>query len=73
MRICLWTTRRYREAIELYRQDYLGLNGFEPTDIAAFRQITDYESVKMEASYLNAISNNFGEVIRAVMNKIMGL
>ena len=66
-------TARFRAVINRFLPEFMDASGYELLPFANSGQTSEYEATRMEAAYLNMLSNNFGNVFRNTINKIIDL
>ena len=63
----------FRNLINDFRVDFLDITGFQLQRFACHDQTATYESVRMEAAYINMLQANFGTMLRRVVNTVLNI
>ncbi|KAI9362610.1 hypothetical protein BD770DRAFT_359362 [Pilaira anomala] len=59
--------------INKYKASYCRDSSFTPIKLPSAQQITSYEATKIQTACINAITKDFGNKLRMVVNKLIGL
>ncbi|KAI9362853.1 hypothetical protein BD770DRAFT_407920 [Pilaira anomala] len=65
--------KAYREMINKYKASYCRDSSFTPIKLPSAQQIASYEATKIQTACTNAITKDFGNKLRMVVNKLIGL
>ncbi|KAI9345951.1 hypothetical protein BD770DRAFT_446807 [Pilaira anomala] len=65
--------KAYREMINKYKASYYRDSSFTPIKLPFAQQIASYEATKIQTACTNAIIKDFGNKLRMVVNKLIGL
>ncbi|KAI9354997.1 hypothetical protein BD770DRAFT_412005 [Pilaira anomala] len=65
--------KAYREMINKYKASYCRDLSFTPIKLPSAQQIVSYEATKIQTACTNAITKDFGNKLRMVVNKLIGL
>ncbi|KAI9335796.1 hypothetical protein BD770DRAFT_467360 [Pilaira anomala] len=65
--------KAYREMINKYKASYYRDSSFTPIKLPSAQQIASYEATKIQTACTNAITEDFENRLRMVVNKLIGL